>query len=71
VKNWIIDQSLPAYSEILAVKIAAPAQLPKEEKAATPTPPAPKRITITCVKGKTTQRLSGTAPKCPKGFKKR
>lgn len=71
VKNWIIDQSLPAYSEILAVKITAPAQLPKEEKAATPTPPAPKRITITCVKGKTTQRLSGTAPKCPKGFKKR
>ncbi|NDA79841.1 MAG: hypothetical protein EBX92_01685 [Actinobacteria bacterium] len=71
VKNWIIDQSLPAYSEILAVKIAAPAQLPKEEKAATPTPPAPKRITITCVKGKTTQRVSGTAPKCPKGFKRR
>jgi secreted trypsin-like serine protease len=29
------------------------------------------KITITCVKGKTTKKVSGITPKCPKGFKKR
>lgn len=73
VKNWIVDQTLPAYSEILAVKIAAKPELPKAES--TPAPrakPAPaKQITITCVKGKTTRKVSGTSPKCPAGFKKK
>lgn len=67
VKNWIVDQSLPAYSEILAVKIAAKPELPKVEAA----PGTAKRTTITCVKGKTTRKVSGTAPKCPSGFKKK
>ena len=30
-----------------------------------------KKVTITCVKGKITQKVSGAAPKCPSGFKKR
>ena len=64
VKNWIPDQSLPAYSEILAVKITARPELPQVEA-------APKRTTITCVRGKTTQRVSGTSPRCPSGFKRR
>lgn len=67
VKNWIVDQSLPAYSEILAVKIAAKPELPKVEAA----PATAKRTTITCVKGKTKRKVSGTAPKCPSGFKKK
>lgn len=67
VKNWIVDQSLPAYSEILAVKIAAKPELPKVETA----PATTKQTTITCVKGKTTRKVSGTAPKCPSGFKKK
>lgn len=73
VKNWIADQTLPAYSEILAVKIAAKPELPKAEATAEPSAkPAPaKRITITCVKGKTTQKVSGTSPKCPSGFRKK
>jgi secreted trypsin-like serine protease len=29
------------------------------------------KITITCVKGKTTKKVSGTTPKCPVGFKKK
>ena len=71
--NWIADQSLPAYSEILAVKIAAKPELPKVEAApaATAKPAPAKRITITCIKGKTTQKVTGTAPKCPSGFKKK
>ena len=73
VKNWIADQSLPAYSEILAVKIAAKPELPKVEAApaATAKPAPAKRITITCMKGKTTQKVTGTSPKCPSGFKKK
>jgi hypothetical protein len=30
-----------------------------------------KKITVTCVKGKTTKKVRGVTPKCPKGFKKR
>lgn len=73
VKNWIKDQSLPAYSEILGVKISAKPELPKVEASAAPTTqPAPKkRTTITCVKGKSTQKVTGTSPKCPSGFKKK
>jgi hypothetical protein len=29
------------------------------------------KITITCVKGKTTKKVSGITPKCPVGFKKK
>jgi hypothetical protein len=31
--------------------------------------PVVARKTITCVKGKSTKRVSGVNPKCPKGFK--
>lgn len=30
-----------------------------------------RRVTITCVRGKTTKKLSGVNPKCPAGFKKK
>jgi hypothetical protein len=30
-----------------------------------------KKRTITCIKGKITRKVTGTNPKCPKGFKKR
>ena len=33
-------------------------------------PPASKK-TITCVKGKVTKKVTGTAPKCPSGYKKK
>ena len=51
-----------------------------QEKVATPTPSATpvatvtvakKSVTITCVKGKTTKKVSGTSPKCPAGYKKK
>jgi len=29
------------------------------------------KITITCIKGKTTKKVTGITPKCPKGFKKK
>jgi hypothetical protein len=40
-------------------------------KSAAPTKAAAPRVSITCVKGKLTKKVSGTAPKCPAGFKKR
>jgi hypothetical protein len=40
--------------------------------AATPTPVAKsKKLTITCVKGKTVKKVTGLTPKCPSGFKKK
>ena len=44
----------------------AKAKLEAEAKAAKK---AKKKITITCKKGKTTKKVSGTNPKCPRGFK--
>ena len=29
------------------------------------------KTTVTCVKGKTTKKVTGLTPKCPKGFKKK
>jgi hypothetical protein len=51
-----------------------------QEKVVAPTPSATpvatvtvakKSVTITCVKGKTTKKVSGTSPKCPTGYKKK
>ena len=48
------------------------------EPTPTPTPsatatakPVAKKITITCVKGKTSKKVTALAPKCPSGFKKK
>ena len=30
-----------------------------------------KKATITCVKGKTTKKVTGVSPKCPSGYKKK
>jgi hypothetical protein len=35
------------------------------------TKPAAKKITITCVKGKTTQKVTAIKPVCPKGYTKK
>jgi len=41
--------------------------------AATETAPTPtvKKLTITCVKGKLTKKVTGASPKCPAGYKKK
>ena len=51
----------------------APSQSTTSQSASSaPAVKAPaKRISITCVKGKVTRKVSGVAPKCPAGFKKR
>jgi hypothetical protein len=60
-------------SPTLRVKLTQetpPTAAASSSKPATAKPAAPKRVTITCKRGKTTKKVSGTAPTCPSGFKK-
>ena len=46
------------------------------EVVVTPTPtaskkPVVKKVTITCIKGKTNKKVTAVKPKCPTGFKKK
>lgn len=43
----------------------------KQEEAAALTAAAKKKVTITCVKGKLTKKVTAVKPKCPKGYKKK
>ena len=62
------------------VATATPTPTPTETPVPTPTPsatvvatvkPAAKKTTITCVKGKTTKKVTAVNPKCPAGYKKK
>jgi hypothetical protein len=50
-----------------------PTPTPTPTATATPTkkPVVAKKTTITCVKGKTTKKVTAVKPKCPTGFKKK
>lgn len=54
-----------AAEKILSDAKAEAARIVAEEKAAT------KKITITCVKGKLTKKVTAIKPKCPSGYKKK
>jgi siroheme synthase len=51
----------------LAIGFKQPEQAPKQEIKVV----APKKTTITCVKGKTTKKVTAVKPKCPSGYKKK
>ena len=53
--------------------VTAPTPTPTPTPSAAPSvaPVAKKSVTITCVKGKTTKKVSGESPKCPAGYKKK
>jgi hypothetical protein len=62
------------------VATATPTPKPTETPVPTPTPsatvvatvkPAAKKTTITCVKGKTSKKVTAVNPKCPAGYKKK
>lgn len=46
-------------------------KITQEPSAVAPAAVAKKKSTITCVKGKTTKKVSAVSPKCPAGFKKK
>jgi len=52
-----------ATPEPTPVEVAAPAPILK--------PAAAKKITITCVKGKTIKKVTAIKPTCPTGYKKK
>ena len=71
LKNWVVAQSSPAFSDIVPVKItAAPKTILVAPKLNVKAKPVVKKKTITCVKGKLTKKLKAVAPKCPIGFSK-
>jgi hypothetical protein len=69
--GWL---SLSAYnftfsSRTIQVKLMQEA--PKKEETAPSPAPTAKKPTITCVKGKTSKKVSAVNPTCPKGYKKK
>jgi hypothetical protein len=58
---------------IVKIKLS---QEPEVIVAPTPTPtaskkPVVKKVSITCIKGKTSKKVTAVKPKCPTGFKKK
>ena len=64
-------------SPTIKVKLSQDAPAPTPSASATPTPSpsmtpvAIKKTSITCVKGKTSKKVTAVNPKCPTGYKKR
>ena len=56
---------------ISRIKNAAADRAAADAKAAADKVAAVKKITITCIKGKVTKKVTGTKPKCPSGFKRK
>lgn len=52
-------------------KVVAPAPAPSPSESPVVTPVAKKKVTISCVKGKTTKKVTAVSPKCPAGYKKK
>ncbi len=52
-------------------KVVAPAPAPSPSESPMVAPVAKKKVTISCVKGKTTKKVTAISPKCPAGFKKK
>jgi hypothetical protein len=51
--------------------VVEPTPTPTPTPAATKKPVVAKKTTITCVKGKTTKKVTAVKPTCPTGFKKK
>jgi hypothetical protein len=55
--------------QIAAEEVAAKAKAEAEAKAKADS--AKKKVSITCVKGNLTKKVTAVSPKCPKGYKKK
>jgi hypothetical protein len=53
------------------VSAPAPAASPTPTPSAVAKPAAAKKTSITCIKGKTTKKVTAVNPKCPTGYKKK
>jgi hypothetical protein len=61
--------STPVIKAKLTQDVVEPASTSKPSQ--TKKPSVAKKTTITCVKGKTTKKVTALSPKCPSGFKKK
>jgi hypothetical protein len=52
-------------------KVIAPTPTPTPSESPVVTTVAKKKVTISCVKGKTTKKVTAVSPKCPAGYKKK
>jgi hypothetical protein len=57
--------------QIAAEEVAAKAKAEAEAKAKAKADSVKKKVSITCVKGNLTKKVTAVSPKCPKGYKKK
>jgi hypothetical protein len=69
----VVDQQVKAAAAEQKAKQEAEAKAAAEQKAKQEpaTKASQKKTTITCVKGKTTKKVTAVSPKCPTGYKKK
>jgi hypothetical protein len=53
------------------IKVKLSQEAPKKDAPATSATPVAKKSTITCVKGKTSKKVTAVNPQCPSGYKKK
>jgi len=63
--------STPSIKVKLSQEVTTPAPVATPSPSASAKPVTPKKISITCVKGKTSKKVTAVNPKCPSGYKKK
>jgi hypothetical protein len=63
--------STPSIKVKLSQEATTPAPSATPSPSASAKPATPKKISITCVKGKTSKKVTAINPKCPTGYKKK
>jgi len=63
--------STPSIKVKLSQEVTTPAAAATPSPSASAKPVTPKKTTITCVKGKTTKKVTAIKPTCPTGYKKK
>jgi hypothetical protein len=63
--------STPKIKVKLSQEVSAPAPTATPTPSAVAKPAAAKKTSITCLKGKTSKKITAVNPKCPTGYKKK
>jgi hypothetical protein len=73
--NWLRLSAKGFTYSSPTVKVTLTQEAPKQASAVKPStvakPAAAKKTSITCVKGKTSKKITAVNPKCPSGYKKK
>jgi hypothetical protein len=63
--------STPSIKVKLSQEVTTPAPVATPSPSASAKPATPKKISITCIKGKTSKKVTAIKPTCPTGYKKK